>query len=241
MKAENIKGLIFDYGGTLDSEGRHWSFVLREGLAHAGITATDEAWREAYVFAERALAKERIIMPQDTFHDVMLKKINIEIRSLANSRAINLEACSIDEKAETAARYCYQYARNCVEQSREVLLKLKALYPMVLVTNFYGNIHAVLNDFKLDFFDDIIESSVVGVRKPDPKIYQFGVQSLNLSAKNVMVVGDSYSKDIVPAASIGCKTVWLKGESWSEDHLLPNVKPDAVIESITQLPSVLTE
>lgn len=241
MKFENIKGIIFDYGGTLDSEGRHWSFILREGLAQAGITTTDNAWRDAYVFAERALAKNRIIMPQDTFREVMLKKINIEIQSLINNNAINIAACHIDQYTQNAAEYCYQYAKKCVEQSREVLQNFKNQYPMVLVTNFYGNINAVLNDFKLDFFNNIIESSVVGIRKPDPKIYELGVQSLGFSAQHVLVVGDSYSKDIVPAASIGCNTVWLKGESWSEDHLLPNVKPDAVIESITQLTPLLAK
>ena len=37
---KNIKGIIFDYGGTLDSEGRHWSYILREGLKEAGIETT---------------------------------------------------------------------------------------------------------------------------------------------------------------------------------------------------------
>ena len=35
--------------------------------------------------------------------------------------------------------------------------------------------------------------------------------------ENVVVVGDSYAKDILPAHETGCKTVWLKGEGWTED------------------------
>ena len=33
----------------------------------------------------------------------------------------------------------------------------------------------------------------------------------------MVVVGDSYAKDILPAHETGCKTVWLKGEGWTED------------------------
>lgn len=65
----------------------------------------------------------------------------------------------------------------------------------MLVSNFYGNIQSVLKDFELDdFFSDVIESSVVGVRKPDPTIYRLGVEALKLPAENVLVVGDSFRK-----------------------------------------------
>ena len=71
---------------------------------------------------------------------------------------------------------------------------------MVLVSNFYGNIHQVLNEFDLDgLFDSIIESAVVGVRKPDPAIFTLGVKALGMAAEDTVVVGDSYTKDIVPA------------------------------------------
>ena len=33
----NIDGIIFDYGGTLDTNGRHWANVLWEGYQHALI------------------------------------------------------------------------------------------------------------------------------------------------------------------------------------------------------------
>ena len=36
LKKESIKGLIFDYGGTLDTNGIHWSEVLWEMYLHRG-------------------------------------------------------------------------------------------------------------------------------------------------------------------------------------------------------------
>ena len=87
---------------------------------------------------------------------------------------------------------------------------------MVLVSNFYGNIESVLHDFNLDgIFRSIVESAVVGIRKPDPAIFQMGVDRLGLAAEEIVVVGDSYDKDIVPASKIGCQTIWLKSIGWS--------------------------
>ena len=48
------QALIFDYGGTLDTDGRHWAHVLWEGYCQAEIPVTNEQFRDAYVFGERA-------------------------------------------------------------------------------------------------------------------------------------------------------------------------------------------
>ena len=98
---------------------------------------------------------------------------------------------------------------------------------MVLVSNFYGNVESVLADFNLrHYFKEIIESAVVGVRKPDPQIFRLGVDALGLEPCNVLVIGDSYKKDIVPAESIGCRVLWLKGKGWTADEdaqMHPNI------------------
>lgn len=46
---------------------------------------------------------------------------------------------------------------------------------MVLVSNFYGNVDAVLRGMDIrQYFAGIIESAVVGIRKPDARIYALG-------------------------------------------------------------------
>ena len=57
-----IRGVIFDYGGTLDTRGDHWSHILRQGWEHCGIKADEQQFRHAYVYAERALAAHRIML-----------------------------------------------------------------------------------------------------------------------------------------------------------------------------------
>ena len=211
-----MQALIFDYGGTLDTDGRHWAHVLWEGYGEAGVPVTNEQFREAYVYGERALAKAPIVQPEDTFRDVLEKKVRQQFAFLQAEDIWNdaSEVCA--EKLNTVVNYCHDYALRHITRAREVLSHLRPKYRMVLVSNFYGNIEAILRDFgSAQYFDAVIESAVVGVRKPDPEIYRLGVKATGCEAKDVTVIGDSYSKDIVPANAIGCRTIWLRGEGWS--------------------------
>ncbi len=235
MANTDIKGIIFDYGGTIDSRGTHWSEVIWDGYLASGVNIDKPTFRDAYVFAERELAKTPHILPGDNFYDLLLKKMKIELGYLADNSAI--PPTDVERLAPDIARYCYDRARECVEEARPVLDRLAESYPMVLVSNFYGNIESVLSDFNLlGYFRSIIESAVVGVRKPDPRIFSLGVEALGLKPSEVLVVGDSYKKDIVPAESIGCKVAWLKGKGWTADE--DAVMHPAIIKILAELVEV---
>lgn len=213
----DIKGIIFDYGGTIDSHGDHWSEVIYDGYRACGLDVDKEEFRTSYVYAERELARTRHIFPEHTFLDVMEIKMRLELDDLAARGIITPEVAG--EKASPIARYCYERARASVDEARPVLEKLSERYPLVLVSNFYGNVESVIRDMGIrQYFRGIIESAVVGVRKPDARIFMLGVIALGLKPEEVLVVGDSMRKDILPAESIGCHTAWLKGKGWTADE-----------------------
>lgn len=210
-----IKGIIFDYGGTLDSRGVHWSEVLWQGYQLAGVPIEKETFRTAYVEGERALARERIILPQDNFHTLLLKKVALEISYLPEQP----DAVTRDKWINEIAAHCDQAARSCIDEARPMLEGLHERYPMMLVSNFYGNIDEVLRDYGIrHLFKGIIESAVVGVRKPNPTLFRLGVDALELEPHEVLVVGDSLRKDIEPAEKLGCHVLWLKGKGWTADE-----------------------
>ena len=225
MENSDIRGIIFDYGGTIDRRGVHWSEIIWDGYCNCNVPVDKQQFRDCYVFAERELAKTRHILPHHNFYDLLLIKMQIEIGNLVDNGI--LPQGSIEKYAQPIAQYCYDAAKGSIAEAIPVLEKLKEHYPMVLVSNFYGNVESVLSDFGLrHFFDSIIESAVVGVRKPDPKIFALGVEALGLEPEQVLVVGDSYKKDIVPAESLGCKVLWLKGKGWTADEdavMHPNI------------------
>ena len=219
-----IRGFIFDYGGTLDTGGQHWGKVIWHAYEHLQVPVSEADFRDAYVHAERTLGKNPIIQPDFTFKRTLEEKIRIELEFLGKPE---YQQAIVDDL----------YALTLAEtaRSREVLLELKKQYPMVLVSNFYGNIATVLKEFKLDgIFDTIIESAVVGVRKPDPQIFTLGVEALGMQPDEVVVVGDSMDKDIIPASKAGCHTVWFKGEGWTNDPV-DESPAGKVITDLTQI------
>ena len=125
-------------------------------------------------------------------------------------------------------------------ENKQVLEHLKqAGYPMVLVSNFYGNINQVLKDAGIDgYFSRVIESAVVGVRKPNPAIFALGVCALDLPASQVLVVGDTFSKDILPARQLGCHTLWIKGLQWEKKEYDESV-PDGILTKLSDMEAYL--
>ena len=278
MKKLDIKGIIFDYGGTLDTRGDHWSEVLWQGYEHFGIgVAADEevepgvsihkqAFRDAYVYGERALAVNPIVTPDFHFEDVLREKLILELNFLAGkllletgnddeerqeklgndsdasseSLLLSLSDSEIHQIAVDMAHYINAKTLDLLHENKQVLEHLKqAGYPMALVSNFYGNINQVLKDAEIDgYFKDVIESAVVGVRKPNPAIFALGVCALDLPASQVLVVGDTYGKDIIPAHKLGCHTLWIKGLQWEEKQVDESI-PDGIIRKLSEMEEFL--
>ena len=226
-----IKGYIFDYGGTLDTGGQHWGKVIWHAYERQQVPVSEAEFRDAYVYAERTLGKNPIIKPDFTFKRTLEEKIRLQMEFLRGVRSVE---CGVRyEQAVVEDLYLRTQAETT--KSGEVLLELKKRYPMVLVSNFYGNIATVLKEFGLDgIFDTIIESAVVGVRKPDPKIFSLGVEALGMQPNEVIVVGDSMDKDIVPAKKAGCHAIWFKGEGWTDDPV-DEANADKVITSLREI------
>ncbi len=234
-KLENIKGVIFDYGGTIDTNSRHWAEVLWSKYVEHHVPVDKESFREAYVFGERALAKYPFVQPHHDFHEVLVLKTQLQIAYLAEQCKLNKDEKQLKKYARLVADSCYDYVLDVLEVTRPVVAELASRYKLVLVSNFYGNIQTILKDFGLmDYFSEIVESSVVGVRKPDPAIYRLGVEAMGLAAENVLVVGDSFSKDVVPAKAVGCKVAWLRGEGWGGE-VIDESLPDVIITTLADL------
>ena len=67
------KGYIFDYGGTLDTGGQHWGMLLWHAFERHQVPVSESQFRDAYVYAERTLGKNKIIQPTDTFLQTLKK------------------------------------------------------------------------------------------------------------------------------------------------------------------------
>jgi putative hydrolase of the HAD superfamily len=236
LNLEKIKGIIFDYGGTIDSNGIHWAEVIWMAYEALHIPVRKDVFREAYVQGERTLARNKIILPNHNFWHVLRLKAETQMQWLTDNGYLPGDV-DFTKYTTGIADWCYAYVQTAVSIALPFIRKLSEKYPLAIVSNFYGNMEAVLKDFHLaTFFQTIVESSVAGVRKPDPEIFRLGIKALGFSPGEIVVIGDSYDKDIVPATASGCQTIWLKGAGWSEYK--GNETADSIISDFTELKEI---
>jgi putative hydrolase of the HAD superfamily len=238
-----MTAILFDYGATLDTFGQHWGMVIWHGYEHLGIPVTEAQYRDAYVYGERTLGSKDIIQPTDTFLTTLKVKIDLQFDFLRDSGAWLPESGERTARHDALVEYLYSGLQRNMSHTRQILVQLRDRgIPMALVSNFYGNVETVLEEMQIrDFFCDVIESAQVGIRKPDPRLYALGMEALRkivlpqqMQESDVLVVGDSISKDILPAKSLGCKTAWFKGEGWKKEPVDETI-PDFVITDLQDI------
>ncbi len=93
----------------------------------------------------------------------------------------------------------------------EALKKLNI--KMCVVSNWDVSLRKVLKRFAIEeFFVDVIASFVLGVHKPDPKIFHHLAANLKVNPAEILHVGDSFEDDFQAARSAGLQSVWLNRE-----------------------------
>jgi putative hydrolase of the HAD superfamily len=92
-----------------------------------------------------------------------------------------------------------------------------------------------------DFFEVILSSAHAGIRKPNPVIFQKALSSLEISAAEAAMVGDTLGADILGARNAGIYSIWITRRAdtpGNRDHL-DTILPDAEIARLSELPSLL--
>jgi pyrimidine-nucleoside phosphorylase len=89
--------------------------------------------------------------------------------------------------------------------------KLAKRYPLALVTN---GIASVQNKrFAASpitpYFKSIVISEVVGIAKPDPRIFHPALQKIGVTSAEVLYVGDSITSDMAAARNAGMDFCWI--------------------------------
>lgn len=128
----------------------------------------------------------------------------------------------------------------------QTLQKLKELgYKTALASNCA---HAAKHEFLLEtlgvlpYIDEVVISSYVGVRKPNPKMLEIICDRLGLGMDEIVMVGDMLDRDVMIGNLAGAKTVWINviPYNWEQNikRLAENqqiYKPTAGITALSQL------
>lgn len=91
-----------------------------------------------------------------------------------------------------------------------------------------------------DYFDLILISAVLGIRKPDPRPFHQILEQWALTPGEVVMVGDLLEADILGAHRAGLHNIWLRdaSSSDSEDHL-EGLQPEVIAEDLAEVPNLI--
>lgn len=198
-KRKKLKALLFDFGGTLafldfellarefSREGRKLDALALEHAEYAGRAAIDQhlmtegnsqATGAVYELFFRGWMKAAGI-PEEEYRECAAK-----------FGAIHREAT------------LWRVVRPGTLEALEAFKS--AGYRLAIVSNAEGQVEADAKRFGLaPFFDVIIDSHIVGVAKPDPRIFQIALERLGVAPDEVRYAGDIYSIDVEGARAAG--------------------------------------
>lgn len=228
-----IKALAFDFGGTIDSPFLHWmKMYLKVYVEQMQLPLTTENFRDAYVFTEREMERLQLVKPTDGLLQTQRYKTHLQVEHLCKNRILPATIHQ-DELAEQAAQMITDYSNSFVQANKSTLQQLSQRYPLLLVSNYYGNLRTLVKDAGLlPLFQSITDSTVVGIRKPDPAIWELAITSQGYHPNEIVVIGDSYKNDIAPALSLGCQVIHCC--SGKSDHH-PGVPTITIFSQLIQL------
>ncbi len=94
----------------------------------------------------------------------------------------------------------------------DILSYLKPKYKMHIITNGFEEVQhkKMKNSDLLPFFDKIITSEEVGVKKPNPKIFHYALEKSDASPEESIMIGDNFEADILGAKNVGMYTIFCK-------------------------------
>ncbi len=107
----------------------------------------------------------------------------------------------------------------------EIFSKLRVLSFMVgVVSNgAQGSRESVINALNIeDQIDTLDSSGEVGIKKPDPKIFNFTLEKLDIKSSNTWFVGDHPINDVIGSQDAGLRPIWMSGfHEWPEGYETP--------------------
>ena len=75
--------------------------------------------------------------------------------------------------------------------------------------------------------DQILVSGDLGIRKPDPRIFEQALDLTDTEPSESVMIGDSLHTDIAGAAAVGIGTIWINRHGYSLEEA--SHRPDAII------------
>lgn len=101
--------------------------------------------------------------------------------------------------------------RRPVKDMLELVGDLEARgIPLGIISNSEGRLFELLVELGwASHFRTVADSGVIGVEKPDPKIFQISAERLGVETSELVHVGDAWEADVRGALGAGARAIWF--------------------------------
>jgi putative hydrolase of the HAD superfamily len=228
-KEEKLKACLFDFGGTLDADGIAWQDRFYPLYQKHGLLIDREEFRQAFYGSDDTLVETGRLKGKSLQETVEAQVQGVWARLHIQAPKTQFRAI-VDDFLEDM----HKHARR----NRRLLQQLSKRYALGIVSNFYGNLAKVCDDLGIGtFFACLIDSSHVGAKKPDPRIFHTALASLGVQPDQAFFVGDNLYRDMEGAKAVGMPHIWLAGEQTKGGS--PCCPEDPIIRTLEELGPLL--
>jgi putative hydrolase of the HAD superfamily len=172
-------------------------------------------------FIDKFIEFNNIVMPKEEVYEKLISIFNIE-------------KCLFVELLDDLNNHFHMYSVG-YPGLHEMLKALKEQgYKLGIITNgrdFYQRNKISALGIS-EYFDYIVTSGEVNIKKPDPEIFKIALKNLNSLSDRCVMVGDNLKADVIPAKELGMYTV-LKSKDSSASQ------PNAICDNLIEIPSIV--
>ena len=208
MIKKNIKAVLFDFGGTLDHDGDSWGIRLYKQFNNAGLKINKNDYKDA---AKRSM--DQLFDNKVSATLAYKETVDIYIYWIIK----NLKLIIKDYKKVLVKPFCLE-SLHYLERNKIILDKLSEKFTLGIISNNFGNCEGWCNEFEMtNFFKIIIDSNIVGYKKPDKRIFKFSCIKMGFPLDECIYIGDKYKTDIKPILELGMNPIWINNSDKRHD------------------------
>ena len=131
------------------------------------------------------------------------------------------------------------------EDAIETLEVLKSRgYRMGIISNTSDdqNVQGIVNQSGLrPYFEYILTSAALGIRKPDVRIFQAALDHFQVPPVAAAMVGDLLQTDMLGANQMGIYSIWITRRARVPGEGELGIQPQAVVTALNQIPPLLVD
>ncbi len=199
-----ITTVLFDLGGTL----LHLDyFFIRQELLRVGIRVTTRAIRRAE-YAARAEIDRLALKPTPETDETRRRPY---LAVILDQLAVDKNTAVQVIKRLNVAHVQDNLWRLMLPSTPRVLTELRDRgFTLGVVSNADGRVATLLQKQEIkQFFAVVIDSYLVGVEKPDPRIFHLALEQVKARPENTIFVGDIYAIDVLGAEQAGVRPILI--------------------------------